>query len=168
MSTPIRVKTNEVTSRMIEAYFEEGISRAELADRFGRSISAINKHIKQHQIIYKAENGHERGRKASPVDPRLQLEKKSISFLHFSIGLHISRYLAEHKMRLSAFGMSMHPPRSRVVVSNMLSGSHDFTLKEVMGISKVVGVPFTTLLTPQTDAANTNMPERSAPLAVVE
>lgn len=152
MTGSIREKTSEINAQIVEAFYEEGLSVSALSQRFGRSESGVNKLLAAYRHTYRAENsGADRERKKQPVDPRPLTEKRSLSFVHFTIGLHISRYMAEHELRPSAFGHLIS--RSRVQVGNMLAGSHDFTVSEIQRLSQVLGIPYETLAVPPQKAA---------------
>lgn len=144
----IREKTKEINAKIVESFYEEGMSVAALEATYGRSQSTIKKILREYRRRYQAEHGVDRERVRKPVDPRILVEKKSLSFVHAYVGLLISRYMAEHELTPTAFGAMLNPMRSRVQVSNMTVGAHDFTLTELVGLSRALGVPYERLVVP--------------------
>lgn len=159
MTGLIREKTSELNAQIIEAFFEEGMSIAALMAKYGRSESTINKMLAAYQRAHAAENdGRKRERTKKPTDPRPLVEKRSISFIHFSISLHISRYMNEHELKPTTFGLLIG--KSRVQVSAMQIGAYDFTITDLQRLSEVLGIPYEQLCVPPVKPINTN-PERT-------
>lgn len=129
-----------LNAELVEAYYK-GESVASIASRSGRDNSTISKLIRTDTLL----NGP-RPRTAKPADPRLMVDKKTLSKRHTWIGIQIARYRAEHDHTPTQFGMLINA--SRVVVRNMEVGAHDFTLCQIDRLSEVLKMDFQTLTTP--------------------
>ena len=139
----VREKTQQRNLEIIEAYYEEGLSYTTLTNKYGLSLSAISQLIKKDKI----QNGP-RERKAVPVDPRRLDERQPLSFLHASIGIHVSRFISQKSISPTQFGLLGENKMSRVVVREITMGVHDLTLSQVKHLADVIGVPFDTLINP--------------------
>jgi transposase len=133
-----RESVRAFNATLVEAYWG-GESVADIAKRSGRSLSTINKLV----ALDKHENGP-RERTAKPRDPRIILEKKTISNRHGWIGLQLSQYRSRNNLTTTALGGLLSV--SRVQISNMELGSHDFTLSELDRISALTNVPLERLM----------------------
>lgn len=120
--------------------FYEGHSVADLAKTYGRSISTINKLVQ----LDKIENGP-RERVQKPRDPRILLEKKSLSNRHAWIGSRLAAYRA--RKNLGPSGMGLELAVSRVKVTEMEIGAYDFTLTDVERIARLLDCTVESLLT---------------------
>lgn len=119
--------------------FYEGHSVAELAKTYGRSVSTINKLVQ----LDKVQNGP-RERQSKPRDPRVLIDKKSLSNRHAWIGSRLAAYRARHNLTPSAMGLKLSV--SRVKVTEMEIGAYDFTLTDVDRIAKLLDCSSESLL----------------------
>lgn len=149
MNVGIRAQTQEINAQIVEDFYEGPLSVSELMDKYGRSESSVNKLLARYRLSYEAEHGQPRARVGRPRDPRLMQEKKSLSLVHFVIGLAVTRYIEENKLTPTSFGMQIS--RSRVQVGNIMVGAHDLTLTEISRIADVLGIPMGQLMHPNSN-----------------
>lgn len=154
MTIGIRMQTREINARIVEDFYDEPLSVSALCVKYGRSESMVNKLLAKFKRDYGiAHGGAQRERSGKPVDPRLLGGKVSRSLRHFVIGMAVTRYINEHKLSPTAFGMQAST-LSRVVVGDIMRGAHDLTITEIEKLAIVLGIPFDTLIDPnkmQTD-----------------
>lgn len=147
MKRGIRSQTQEINGKIVEDFYEGPLSISALMKKYGRSESSVNKLLAADRLAWKADHDTPRVRSGKPADPRLMEDKKSLTFRHMVIGLAISRYVNENQLTPTSFGMLIGVcGQSRVIVGNMMIGSHDLTLCEVDKLSIVLGIPFMDLM----------------------
>jgi plasmid maintenance system antidote protein VapI len=143
MTAPVREKTKEINREIIEAFYEEGLSVTQLAVKFGRSTSQIHKLL----ALYKLSNPP-RERTVVPRGTQSMEEKTSLSLVHAYIGLCVDRYMGEHELGPTAFGMLNEPGLSRVMVKDIVVGARDLTICQVQVLAGVLGIPYEQLMNP--------------------
>lgn len=154
MTTELRAQVQEINRQIIEDFYEIPLSINALKEKYGRSVSMINKILKQDRL----QNG-ERERKGKPVDPRPLEGKRCLSFVHFNIGYQLSDFKTRKGLRNSQVGILLG--KSRVEVTDIETGSYNLTLLDVEKIADMLGVSFATLIS----SAATTKDERQHALA---
>jgi hypothetical protein len=159
-----REQTQALNERIIEDYYEEGVSYLGLSAKYGRSASTVAKLLGVYAKQYRAEHGHDRPRKKKPADPRAKLEDgkdaPAVSWMHYMVGMHINRFMSEHQLTPTGFGMLLTPNATAIRVQRMSKGRHNFTLEELQSISQVTGIAVPRLIKGKRTPVHLGEPER--------
>lgn len=130
---------------LVDDYFgtpdQPGLSLKDLCKKYGRSPATVTKRIRMAKSAQPNRVRHNTTR-----DPRAQSEKKPLTLLHTYIGLTLKKYLEDHKMNFTTFGLLPTCNMSRSVVSDIASGARDLTILEVHSLAEVLGVPYEQLI----------------------
>ena len=139
MNTNVREETQAIWVKVVDLYFDEGHSINCLAKDFGYSASSVSKQIAAEKV-----KNPDRQRLKQPKDSRRHTEKKSLSQVHFQIGLAVSLYRSERQYNPTGFGNLVG--MSRTKVRNIEIGCHDLTLTEIIVLARVMGMTFDDLV----------------------
>jgi hypothetical protein len=102
-----------------------GASYSELAIRYGRSPSTVFKMIKRRGVVRTVEN--------PPSGRKPQAKMPCLGRIHRSIGIRLGMFRTIEQSNVTEIGDRLGT--SRLKVSNMERGLHDFTITELMQIA---------------------------------
>jgi len=128
-------------SKAREMLFEQGLQPAEVAERLGYSVESIRKFRNFEMKVL--------GRTGAPSkshSPRAYDAKKAVSQRHVAIGARLARYRYMQPDNMTAGQLGELLGVSRIRVREMELGFHDFSLKELERISKVLSTPLAELI----------------------
>lgn len=123
-------------------YYEEGADRPALCKKYNMTIAGMNK-----VIAFGKQTYPDRVRNPSrKVDPRRTENRRPLSPVHLTIGLRVTRYMREHKLNCTEFGVRVN--LTRVRVSELQSGYYDPRITDLNAIAAVLEIPVFELMSP--------------------
>lgn len=135
----------------IAAFFDDGLSYREVAERFGRDISTVRKLIARERDRREAEGIPIPARPKRTGDPRCRANMRKLSPVHGVIGARLNFWrTVQNKKSATEVGALLGC--SAQVVGKMEMGAHDFTLSQLFRLADILEVEFDELFEdPRTD-----------------
>lgn len=142
------MNVSPIQTSVIEDYFDNGFSYADLSRKYGRHESSCRKTISAYKAQYRASTGVNRDRKIIPTNSNSKsaATAKPLSMGHSAIGVRVARYMQAHRLSATGFGMLMEPMKSPSTINLAVIGAYDWTLSDLQRLSTFFNVPFERLL----------------------
>lgn len=137
---------------LIEDFFEHGLSYAELARKYGRHETTCRKTVAAYRVQYQASHeGVPRQRSVTPRNSKSASTGKPLSLGHCAIGIRIARYMQRERIGATGFGMLLRPMKGPSIVNLAVTGTYDWTLSDLQGLSMFFNLPFDRLTLMEND-----------------
>ncbi|MFN4091666.1 MAG: hypothetical protein ACK4FG_02065 [Brevundimonas sp.] len=121
---------------IVEDYYENGLSQAELSRKYDYDIVSIRKSLAAYAFRFAQENnGCKRERKIVPKPSCSVADRRPLSTSHSAIGLHLTRYMNRHGLEARELGMLLKPMKSTRTINKAVMGLYDWTLFEMQGLT---------------------------------